>query len=96
MRIVPLAIRGVAAVGDVDEMFARQLGAQRLQNAPAANAGVEDADGGGCCRHDTGTKLRSSHHTSKIRRKSSGKSSTKSTFSGWLDDKKCRTASSKT
>ena len=45
MCIVPLAIRRMAAVGDVDEVLVGQFGAQRFQNAQATNAGVKDADG---------------------------------------------------
>ena len=43
MRIIPLAIRRVAAVGDVDKVLMRQFGKQRFQYAQAAYAGVEDA-----------------------------------------------------
>ena len=45
--IAALAIGRVRAVGDVDDVFARQGGAQRLQHRQAADAAVEHADGCG-------------------------------------------------
>ncbi len=44
MGLVPLAIGRVAAVGDVDEVVVRQLGAQRSEDAEAAYAAVKNAD----------------------------------------------------
>ncbi len=41
MGIVPFAIGRVAAVGDVDEVFIRQLGPQGLQNTQTANTAVK-------------------------------------------------------
>ena len=45
MGFVPLAIGRMAAVGEIDEMFVRQFGAQCAQDAQAPDAAVEDADG---------------------------------------------------
>ena len=42
-----VAIGRVAAVGEVDEALVRQLMAQGLQHAEAADAAVENADGRG-------------------------------------------------
>src|SRR5688572_23245624 len=41
--VTPLAIRRMRGVGEVDEIFSRQLGAQRLEDAQAADAAVEYA-----------------------------------------------------
>ena len=42
--VAALAVGRVAGVGEVDEVLVRQFGAQRVEDAQAADAAVEHAD----------------------------------------------------